>query len=132
MILNILVSIAVMTIAILFAVYNGYIINWKHKKANKNWLDKWHRMSLVIRLFVLVASCIPFWNDWWLMGLMGLIALNIIFTGYNIVINLVMGLQWYYVGATSVIDKYFREHQVLYWGLITGLFISPVVYFFFA
>jgi len=80
---------------LLFAVWNGCSINFYSSKDIK-WNKYFHIVGFALRgLLVLM-----FWGDWLTM----LILANLSYTSYEIVINLMMKQNIFYIGKTSKID----------------------------
>lgn len=104
--LHILVLVGLLITILLIAGWNGLVINWRNATNSKDirhYSDWWHAIGLVIRTtLVIVAFLVSNW-------IFGLIAAFIAFILYNIIINLIIGEKWYYVGTTSTIDKLIRK-----------------------
>jgi hypothetical protein len=105
--LDTLITLLVFTllISVLFSVFNGLIINWKNSTAEKaeRLSFAWHGVGLVMH--VLLVALIAFIGGW-LWAVMGFF-LNWI--GHNIIIAVIMGQKWYYVGKTAWFDKMIRK-----------------------
>ncbi len=73
-------------IILLFAIFNGQVINWQQGKTTSS---GWHVTSFILRgCLVLQAASI----GWAL--IYGVIS----WAGYNLIINLIMGQKWNYFG----------------------------------
>ena len=96
---------------ILFMCFNGLIVRWNNEiKPNRKlmWSKWWHRTALLIRI------CL--WLSIWMVTSNWYIFLSIIIIDcilYPILINLINGLKWYYVGTTSKTDILIRK--ILSW-----------------
>jgi len=92
---------------ILFMCFNGLIIRWHNEiQANTKamWSKWWHRCALAIRV------CL--WLSIWLITFNWFIFIGVIIVDsilYPILINLINGLKWNYIGTTSSIDKLIRK-----------------------
>lgn len=86
----------------LFMCFMGLIIRWNNEPIidkKEMWSMWWHRNALAIRV------CI--WLEVWLISLNWFIFLGVILIDcitYPIVINLINGLKWNYLGNTAKID----------------------------
>jgi hypothetical protein len=87
---------------ILIAVWNGLVIRWYITREAK-WSRWWHAVGLSIRALLVVAVYLAAGWKW------SLVALFVAGVPYNIIINLVMGQKWWYVGETSVVDRWVRR-----------------------
>jgi hypothetical protein len=92
---------------ILFGTFNGVVIKWHNAEADKKqfWSTWWHRIGLVMRAFILLIV--------WLISAHSLLIFGIVFVlttiEYNISINLINDLKWYYVGTTAKTDILIRK-----------------------
>jgi hypothetical protein len=103
--INVLVC-TVMAVTILGAV-NGVLIRWKNAKTpdeEQMWSKWWHRGMLAIRAFIVLMMWVVLY-DYTITGIV-LFATAI---EYNITINLINKLKWYYVGTTAATDKLIRK-----------------------
>ena len=103
-------------IVILFAVWNGIVIKWKHTD-EKIYSIIWHGLGFVIRGYCLLLI----YPDWLLM----LIYANIAWTVYDMVINVINGWNLFYIGNTSVIDKVFGKWLYICKGI---LLLTTIIY----
>ena len=106
------IGLLVFTTMALFAKFNAQMINWKHGKVTS---AGWHKTSLWIRVCLCLGAVLIFYGVWYHMILSFVIGLNLAFTGYDIIINLIMGNDWDYIGGTSKMDLFFRRHRTIYW-----------------
>jgi len=102
-------------ISILFSVFNGIVINWKqtlpvsdkateadyNKVKRLSWV--WHGVGAIFHFILIMMFAFVGGWIWMLVGLF----LNWI--GHNIIIALIMGQKWYYVGTTAWFDKQIRK-----------------------
>jgi len=89
MITTALISISI----IMFAVWNGLKINSKY----------WHTIAFIVKLPLVAVAYIE-------SGLIAALVVTFIcWIPYNIVIALMMGQKWYYVGKTAWTDKLIRK-----------------------
>jgi len=96
-------------ILILFAIFNGQIINWQQGKTSAT---GWHVTSFIIRAcLVLQAPSIG----------CALIYGVISWAGYNLIINLIMGQKWNYFG------KYDFLQGIWYWIINALILIGGVI-----
>jgi len=120
--------IVLIVLTICFAVWNGMAINWKHGRKP----DKFHETGLVVRIVVCIALIMAVWGNVLFMLFWVLVLTTFGFTIYNIIINLMMGQKAFYIGNTSVMDKWFRKHQFIYWGvqvlIIAGWVTLLIIY----
>ncbi len=84
----------IIIIALLLGIYNGFFITGQSAE--------WHTVGFVIRLllgilFVWKTKGLDFW-------MRGAIYLTLAWTIYDIIIALMMGQAWNYIGATSFFD----------------------------
>jgi len=77
---------------ILLIAFSGLVIAWNNTKGNVEKLIEYER-----------------YRKWWHSLIHTGIAVFISTVGWNIGINLINGLKWYYVGKTSTIDKLIRR-----------------------
>jgi hypothetical protein len=92
--------ISAILIMLLFAVWNGCSINFYNSKDLK-WNKYFHYVGFVLR-GLLIAM---FWGDWVTM----LILANLSYTAYEMIINLMMKQNIFYIGETSKIDILFGK-----------------------
>jgi len=95
---------------ILLIAFSGLVIAWNNTKGNVEKLIEyeryrkwWHILGFAIR--VGIVGIIYMHGSLIHTG----IAVFISTVGWNIGINLINGLKWYYVGKTSTIDKLIRR-----------------------
>jgi len=102
-------------ISILFSVFNGLVINWQQalpvsdkatpeqyaKSKRLSWV--WHKIGFIIHFLLVVLFAFVGGWIWMLVGFF----LNWI--GHNIIIALMMGQKWYFVGTTADTDKLIRK-----------------------
>lgn len=84
----------ILLIILLFAVWNGLAIRWQQTGKGS---ALWHAVGFAVRGLLIV----PFLGDWLIL----LIALNVSWTAYDMIINLVNGWTLFYYGKTSWIDR---------------------------
>jgi len=102
---NMLIS-AIIAVTILGAV-NGVLIKWKNSKTieeEKMWSKWWHRGMLTIRTFIILMLWFTLHNYLIIGTVLFVTAIE-----YNVTINLINGLKWYYVGTTAATDKLIRK-----------------------
>lgn len=87
---------------VLFAAWNGLVIKWYNTK-DPYWSKWWHGIGLAIRIALVFIMYIV---SGWLLAIIAAVLAGIV---YNIIINLIIGKKWYYVGTTSVIDRWIRK-----------------------
>lgn len=86
---------------LLTALWNGLVIQWFLTKDEK-YSTWWHRVGFVIRALLVVVIYLA--GGWvWALG-----AAFASWIPYNIIISLLMGQKWYYIGKTSYTDKLLR------------------------
>lgn len=107
----------VLLLAVLFAIWNGLVIKWYLTK-DKKYSKYWHGVGFLVR-GILSITLYPEWGYI-------LIYLNLSWTVYDIVINLINGWGILYVGGTSVIDKFLRKYHIL---LKSVLLLMTIGYF---
>jgi hypothetical protein len=102
-------------LSILFSVFNGLVINWQQslpvsdkatpeQYANATRLSwVWHGIGFVFHFLLVVLFAFV---GGWLWAVIGFF-LNWI--GHNIIIAVIMGQKWYYVGKTAWFDKMIRK-----------------------
>ena len=118
--LNIIIS--AIAALILFGAFNGVVIKWHNAHGSpvpyadkelermrqvyiKRWSRLWHRLGFAMRLFIwLIVWFVG--RDWLTTSLV--IALTAI--EYNVSINLINNLKWYYVGTTAKTDTLIRKY----------------------
>jgi hypothetical protein len=98
---NQIITALLIAILLLTALWNGLVIRWYLTREAKysRW---WHAVGLAIRALLVVAVYLV---AGWIWSLVALFVAGVL---YNIIINLVMGQKWWYVGETSVIDRWVR------------------------
>lgn len=87
---------------LLISPFMGLILKW-HNEPNVNfkayWSKWWHRIALAIRV------CL--WLSVWMLTANWILTLVVVIIdciAYPIIINLINGWKWYYLGSTSKID----------------------------
>lgn len=97
--------ILILLISVLFSVFNGFVINWKHsaEKIAEQLSVKWHGVGLVMHI-VLVA--ILYLLGGWIWAIIGFL---INWLGHNIIIAKMLNQKWYYIGKTAWTDKLIRK-----------------------
>ena len=103
--LNIIIP-AIMAL-ILFGAFNGLIIRWKNEPfidRQRMWSVWWHRCGLAIRAFIILLVWL-YCHNYSVTGII-LVTTSI---EYNISINLINNLKWYYVGTTAKTDILIRK-----------------------
>jgi hypothetical protein len=106
MALNIIIS-SILAL-VLFGAFNGLIIRWHYEPIidkRAMWSKWWHRCAMAIRVFIWLIVWFVSEKSW-------LITVTVILATaveYNITINLINNLKWYYVGTTSKTDKLIRK-----------------------
>lgn len=94
---------------LLFAAWNGYVIRWKHLNTKRD-SDMWHRIGVVNKiglLLLVLAMFLPDWygyvinpfallTGWYGISLTILVAFLCSYFFYNMIINRIRGLPWYY------------------------------------
>jgi len=92
-------------LSILFSVFNGLVINWKNSTAEKaeRLSFAWHGVGLVMH--VLLVALIAFIGGWF----WAIVAFLLNWLGHNIIIAMIMGQKWFYVGKTAWTDKLIRR-----------------------
>ena len=103
--------IALVTV-LLFALWNGLTIRWKLTGKGS---PAWHAAGWVIR----AVPIIGLWPDWLLM----LLYVNLAWTVYDVIINLVNGWPVFFIGSTSWIDRNLGKWLYICKGLILILTI---------
>lgn len=115
------IIIAAIAALILFGAFNGVVIKWHNAHGSsvpyvdkelermrqvyiKRWSKSWHRLALAMRIFIWLIVWFT-GRDWLTTSLV--IALTAI--EYNVSINLINGLKWYYIGTTSKTDQLIRR-----------------------
>jgi len=94
---------------ILFAIFNGQVINWQQGKTADT---GWHITSFIIRAcLVLQAPTIG----------LGLIFGVLAWAGYNLIINFIMGEKWDYFGKYDFLKGW------VYWVLNILILIGGVI-----
>ena len=86
----------ILLIALLFAIWNGLTIKWYLTKEQR-YSKAWHAVGFVVRSLPVVML----YPDWVVI----LIYLNIAWTLYDMIINIVNGWNLFYIGNTSAIDR---------------------------
>ena len=94
---------------ILFAIFNGQIINWQQGKTTST---GWHVTSFILRAALILQVNSIGW---------ALIYTVISWAGYNLIINLIMGNKWDYFGKYDFIKGWW------YWGLNILILIIGIV-----
>jgi len=123
------------------AIYEGMVLALKDKMSTTDALStlKWdkarHGWSTLIRLSVVPLAIIPdvihFYPMWWYsLPLLGLY-IFLAWTGWNTILNLMRGKEWYYkgsvqTGTSSVLDKALKN-VYLYWSLQALVIIATLV-----
>lgn len=106
---------------ILLAAMHGVFIRWHNthgtpvpyadpqleelrQAAIKRWSKVWHKLALAVRVFIWLIVWLVC-RDWLIFSLV------VVLTAfeYNISINLINNLKWYYVGTTSMTDQLIRK-----------------------
>jgi len=90
-----MLTITYISIIILFAIWNGYKITGKS--------NAWHSVGFIIRL--LLVGLVYIDRGIWVALLAGFIA----WIPYNGIINIFLKQKFFYIGITSVIDKFIRK-----------------------
>ena len=94
---------------ILFAVFNGLVINWQQGKTSAT---GWHITSFILRAALILQADTIGW---------ALICGVIAWAGYNLIINLIMGQKWNYFGKYDFIKGWW------YWVLNILILIIGMV-----
>jgi hypothetical protein len=95
-------TVLIISALVLIAIWNGKVIMW-HLTGLDKYSKVWHSIGLIIRL---VLCAVLYLSGGVIWAVVGCVIASI---GYNIIINMIMGQKWYYVGKTSVIDKLIRR-----------------------
>lgn len=93
----------VLALSVLFSIFNGFVINWKLNKNNKDWSVRWHGTGLFIHAIMVAMLYLA---GGWIWGLVGLVTVWLL---HNIIIALLMGQRWFYVGKTAWFDRQIRK-----------------------
>jgi hypothetical protein len=102
-------TLTLLIILILIAIWNGMVINWKTAYNEDKALKiskQWHKVGLVIRFLIVALIAYTTLNVYWIVG-----SVLLSWFGYNIIINLVRGMKWYYLsdsGIDGIIKKLFN------------------------
>jgi len=120
---NISIVVLVFSVLILFAVFNGQVINWKHGIGS---ISAWHVTGFWLKLLLGVIPLVLLWKKWLYMASFGLAYFVIQWTVYNGIINWIMGISFWHIGNTSVIDKFFHDKPILFWGLQLVILILAI------
>lgn len=113
-------SITVVLIILLFALFNGLIVNWKQatdEDKAKSISKQWHAVAMVIRALVVLL----FYSNITLMIILGWFSI----ISYDIIIALIMRQKWYYIGDTATIDKLGTK---INYGLRILLTVGMIIY----
>ena len=105
------------TLAALFALWNGLVIKWK-LTGDQRWSKWWHGVGLVIRALPLYFI-FPNWG--WM-----LVYVNVAYTLYDEIINLVNGWGLGYIGSTATTDRMIGKAGYLIKAI---LLISTLIFF---
>jgi hypothetical protein len=115
MILQYIIISLLILLSLLFSIFNGVVINWKQAlptsdKTTQEDYNKakrlsiiWHGVGLVIHMVLITLFHLIGGYIWLIIGFF----LN--WLGHNIIIALIMGQKWYYVGTTAWTDKLIRR-----------------------
>jgi len=117
---NISITVLVFLIVITFAIFNGLVINWAHEHepiARKLLSSQWHAIGTLTKLLVGLIPIVLLWKKWLYMLSFALAYFIIQWSGYNIIINLLIGQSWDYIGGTSWVDLWGRSHPIWFWTL---------------
>lgn len=93
-------NIILLIISFLFALWNGLVIKW-HLSKEQIYSTLWHGVGFIIRALP-VLLIYPNWL--WI-----LLYLNVAWTVYDMIINLVNGWPVFYIGQTSTFDRIFGK-----------------------
>lgn len=108
---------------IIFAIWNGLVINWKHGST----ADIWHAVGFMLRGIWFIETIVINWGNWLLMSFYLSLLLSVGWGGYNIIINIIVGQKWYYLGKSSKIDLFFTKNRSLYWTLQVILLLTLII-----
>ena len=99
---TIIILTTLLAIILITAAWNGHVIRWE-QTGIKLHSRTWHGLGLSIRGLLCVLGYIE--AGWVMAALLAFVS----WIPYNIIINLIIGQKWYYIGKTSVIDKFIRR-----------------------
>jgi len=88
---------------ILFALFNGLVINWKqnYKEKANYWREKWKQIGWLIRFCLPLIDYIQYGFNYIHLSIL----LFVLYPIYDVIIALTIGGKWYYQGTTSKINK---------------------------
>lgn len=87
---------------LLFAAWNGYVIQWK-LTGKAIWSRRWHAVAFIVKMPLVAVVWIN--STWWMAIIAGFLSWVI----YNIIIALIMGKKWYYIGNSAWFDIQVRK-----------------------
>ena len=93
-------SAILLILSFLFAIWNGLVIKW-YLSRKQIYSTLWHGVGFIIRALP-VLLIYPNWL--WI-----LFYLNVAWTVYDMIINMVNGWNLFYIGKTSQFDKIFGK-----------------------
>jgi len=95
-------TILILISLLLFALWNGLVIKWK-LSGDQKYSRYWHIVAFLVKLPLVAVVFIA--SDWYF----ALVAGFVCWIPYNVIIALVIGQRWYYVGKTAWFDIQIRK-----------------------
>ena len=116
--MDLLLFSTIVTTAILFAVWNGLVIDWRVNNHSFR-SNEYHTVGFILRLLFLPL----FWGHWLELSFYCMVCYPI----YNMTVAHLMGQNIWYVGNTSKIDKVMGKFNPYIYTLLIVIFIILLI-----